>query len=280
MNICQFGNAAWGFRNLELSEQLKITHSMGLHIHELGIANAPLDLSLDADKNALDSVKALYQKYDIQLLCAATGNDFSCASDQDAEKVKRVTDLCAYLGIRYLRIFAGFSAANEVCGARWDQMVCALNQCAEYAKERGVTLAVETHGGVNSFPGGEVEHFMSVTTDENMLARLKSELNPSITFLYDPANLYAVGEKHPNKIYRLLENRVSYVHLKDFKTMPSGHKKPAACGESDMDWGEILCGLRNFKGVMLFEYEIPENLEAGLIKSYQYIKKELETCLK
>lgn len=271
-----FGNAAWGFRELELEEQLKITHKMGLRVHELGIANAELDLPLDADNAALDEVKALYKKYNIMLLCAATGNDFSCGSDADVEKIEKVTDICAYLGVKYLRIFAGFSAVSEVKGERWNMMVLSLNRCAEYAKGKGVTLVVETHGGVDGFDGGEVEHFMSVTTDEETLARLKCELDGTIAFNYDPANLYAVGHKHPNKIYSLLKDRVAYVHLKDFKTMPSGHKKPAACGESDMDWSEILSGLRDFDGAMLFEYEIPESLEEGLINSYNYIKKELE----
>lgn len=269
----KFGNAAWGFRELELEEQLKITHKMGLKIHELGIANAETDVKLDASDAELESVRKLYEKYQIELLCAATGNDFTCGNNDDVAKIKRVTDMCAVLGVKYLRIFAGFSHKEEVTGGRWDMMVESLNTCAEYAKEKGVVLAVETHGGVDGFDGGEVEHFNSVTTCTDTLKRLLDELDKSIMFNYDPANLYAVGHKDPNEVYGLLRGRVAYVHLKDFKTMPSGHKKPAACGESDMDWSKIAVGLKDFDGSLLFEYEIPSDLEDGLKRSYEFAKK-------
>lgn len=269
----KFGNAAWGFRELELEEQLKITSGMGLKIHELGIANAETDIKTDASDAELESVRALYEKYGIGLLCAATGNDFTCGNSDDVEKIKRVTDMCAVLGVKYLRIFAGFSHKEEVTGKRWKTMVESLNRCAEHAKKRNVTLVVETHGGVDGFDGGEVEHFNSVTTCADTLKRLLDELDESIMFNYDPANLYAVGHSDPSEVYELLRGRVAYVHLKDFKTMPSGHKKPAACGESEMDWKKIAAGLKGFDGPLLFEYEIPSDLEDGLKRSYEFAKK-------
>ena len=269
----KFGNAAWGFRELELEEQLKITSGMGLKIHELGIANAETDIKTDASDAELEGVRALYEKYGIGLLCAATGNDFTCGNSDDVEKIKRVTDMCAVLGVKYLRIFAGFSHKEEVTGKRWKTMVESLNRCAEHAKKRNVTLVVETHGGVDGFDGGEVEHFNSVTTCADTLKRLLDELDKSIMFNYDPANLYAVGHSDPSEVYKLLRGRVAYVHLKDFKTMPSGHKKPAACGESEMDWKKIAAGLKGFDGPLLFEYEIPSDLEDGLKRSYEFAKK-------
>ena len=269
----KFGNAAWGFRELELEEQLKITSRMGLKIHELGIANAETDIKTDAADAELEGVRALYEKYGIGLLCAATGNDFTCGNSDDVEKIKRVTDMCAVLGVKYLRIFAGFSHKEEVTGKRWKTMVESLNRCAEHAKKRNVTLVVETHGGVDGFDGGEVEHFNSVTTCTDTLKRLLDELDESIMFNYDPANLYAVGHSDPSEVYELLRGRVAYVHLKDFKTMPSGHKKPAACGESGMDWKKIAAGLKGFDGPLLFEYEIPSDLEDGLRRSYEFAKK-------
>lgn len=269
----KFGNAAWGFRELELEEQLKITSGMGLKIHELGIANAETDIKTDASDAELESVRALYEKYGIGLLCAATGNDFTCGNSDDVEKIKRVTDMCAVLGVKYLRIFAGFSHKEEVTGERWKTMVESLNRCAEHTKKKNVTLVVETHGGVDGFDGGEVEHFNSVTTCADTLKRLLDELDESIMFNYDPANLYAVGHSDPSEVYELLRGRVAYVHLKDFKTMPSGHKKPAACGESGMDWKKIAAGLKDFDGPLLFEYEIPSDLEDGLRRSYEFAKK-------
>jgi len=105
----QFGNASWGFRETPLEKQLEITSDMGLETLELGIANAPNDLPLDVTDKELENVKKLFKKYNVKLLCAATGNDFTEGNDGDTDKIKRVTDICAFLGVKYLRIFAGFS---------------------------------------------------------------------------------------------------------------------------------------------------------------------------
>lgn len=58
-----YGNASWGFRELELEEQLKITAEMNLSVLELGIANAPKDLPSDASDSEIENVKNLYKKY-------------------------------------------------------------------------------------------------------------------------------------------------------------------------------------------------------------------------
>ena len=40
----EYGNAAWGLRELPLEEQLKLTQAMGLHLLELSIAKYHLSL--------------------------------------------------------------------------------------------------------------------------------------------------------------------------------------------------------------------------------------------
>ena len=61
----KFGNAAWGFRETPLEQQLKITSDMGLRVLELGIENAPNDVKIGDDTKA---VKELYRKYGIELM--------------------------------------------------------------------------------------------------------------------------------------------------------------------------------------------------------------------
>ena len=273
MNKNNFGNAAWGFREMDIESQLKITSSMGLDIHELGIANAPLDIPLDVSNERLDEVKAAYEKYNVRLLTAATGNDFTNSNTDDIDKVKRVIDICSYLGIKYLRIFAGFSPIEEVVGKRYDIMVGAINLLADYAASKSVVLAIETHGKPDEYENGEYEHYNSITTDPESIKKLLNDFDCRVMFNYDPANLYAVGIKNPDSVFRIIKDRVAYVHLKDFKKMPSGHIKSAACGESGMDWNDIMKGIDDFNGPMLFEYEILEDLEDGLKKSFDYIMK-------
>lgn len=267
----KFGNASWGFRETPLEKQLEITKRLGLDVLELGIANADNDLPLDTSDADLDKVKALYEKYGIELTCASTGNDFSCGERGDVEKIKKVTDMCAKLGVKYLRIFAGFSPVAEVVGARWDNMIECLREVGAYGAEKGVYMVVETHGGVNGFDDG-VEHFKSTSADPETMYKMMSELPEEIKVNFDPANLWAVGVTHPETVYNELKDRVAVVHLKDFAPLPSGHIKPAACGDSDMDWSAILKALADFDGPALFEYENVEDIEEGSARCFDYIK--------
>ena len=268
----RFGNAAWGFREMPLEEQLKFTHEMGWDILELGIANAPMDLSFSADEEQIEAVKNLFYKYGVKLLYASTGNDFTTGDRQDVEKIKRVCDICKKLGVKYLRIFSGFSPVEEVVGSRWDTMISCLREVDAYAQSQGVYLVIETHGGVNSFEDG-VEHFMSTSSHPATLIQMLKELPETIRVNFDPANLRAVGIIHPEEVYEACKERVSMVHLKDFVPLPSGHMKPAACGDGDMDWERILTALNGYDGAALFEYENPEDVKEGTKRCYDYIKR-------
>lgn len=266
----KFGNAAWGFRELPIEKQLQVTHKMGLKVLELGIANAPKDVPLSISDEDIENIISLYDKYDIELSCAATGNDFSNGDKNDVKKVKKVVDICNKLGVKYLRIFAGFAPVEEVVGARWDNMIECLKEIAEYAEDKNVYPVVETHGGVNGFDDG-VEHFLSTSSDEETLYKMMSQLPENIKLNFDPANLWAVGNKHPENVFKKLRERTAVVHMKDFAPLPSGHIKPAACGESDMDWNAILDELKDFEGAVLFEYENTEDIEVGSVKCLNYI---------
>lgn len=264
----RYGTAAWGFRELPLEKRLEITKRLGLSIYELGIENAPTDVKLG---DSVEEIKALFDKYGIELVCAATGNDFTNGNKDDVEKIKKVIDMCAELGVKYLRIFAGFSPVEEVVGKRWDVMIEALTEIGNYSKDKGVTLAVETHGGVNAYDDG-VEHFYSTSTKPEALKKMMEQIPKNVGFNYDPANIYAVGIKEPDEIYQMIKDRVAYAHFKDFADLPSGHLLPAACGESDMDWKAILNGIGERDMIALFEYEIPDDLEEGIKRCADYIK--------
>ena len=264
----RYGTAAWGFRELPLEKRLEITKNAGLTIHELGIENAPTDVKLGDD---VEKIRALFEKYGIELVCAATGNDFTEGSKNDVEKIKGVIDMCSQLGIKYLRVFAGFSPVADVVGKRWDVMIEGLTEIGNYSKDKGVTIAVETHGGVNAYDDG-VEHFYSTSTKPDVLKKMMEQIPENVGFNYDPANIYAVGIKNPDELYQIIKDRVAYAHFKDFVTLPSGHLLPAACGESDMDWKKILDGIGDRDLVAVFEYEIPDDIAEGIKRCYDYMK--------
>lgn len=275
MNI-KTGAAAWGMRELALEEQLKMCRELKLINLELGIANAPKDLPEDASDEQICEVVELYQKNGITLNCAATGNDFTVNDQQEIrlqiEKIKKVITICQKAGIRYLRIFAGFSPAKEVTGARWEHMIEALNETALYAQKNHVVLAVETHGGVNGYEDG-VEHFASVTTELGTLTRMLEEIDENIFFVFDPANLVAAGHPEISEWYELLKDRIAYIHAKNFARLPSGYLDPSAVEKGIFDWEKFLPQLSEYSGEFFIEYEKPETIYEGMRESIVSLKK-------
>ena len=269
-----YGCAAWGLRETPLEEQFKLTKELGLDYLELGIANADMDIPADADSNILSKVEKLYVKYGIEPFCAATGCDFTVEKQDcldNVVKIKKVIDICEFLRIKYLRIFAGFSPVEEVVGEKWNVMIKCLNEIAEYSSKTSVIPVVETHGGVNGFEDG-VLHFRSTSAEKDALKKLVSQVSERIQFVYDPANLYAVGYD-PAEFYNIIKGRTAYAHFKDFAPLESGHILPAACGESDMDWKSIFKAMEGFDGPVFIEYENVDEVREGIERSLKYLNK-------
>ena len=269
-----FANAAWGFRETPLEEQFRITADMGLSILEIGIANADGDIPLDVSDDELLKVKEMAKSYGVNILAAATGNDFTTGSE-DVGKIKRVIDICSTVGIPNLRIFAGFTPLEKLTEEAIECAKNALFEVCVYAYEKNVTPVIETHGAVDCYDDGVV-HIMSSTTDLKTLKDILNSLPDNAGICFDPANLYAVGIKKPEEFYNEIKNRVVYAHFKDFKPLQSGHIKPSYCGDSDMDWDAILRAMKEFDGFCAFEYENTEDIKDGLIKCSDYITERIE----
>lgn len=264
MDRKNIGSAAWGFRALELPEQLALAEKLGFATHELGIANADTDIPADASAETVARVKDLYERHGLRLCCAATGNDFT-GDDAYAqlEKVKTVIGLCRNLGVEKLRIFTGFTPVSQMNEEKWQTLIFCLQEAAAVAENCGVTLCVETHGAVEALGPG-VRHIRSTTTQPEDLGRVLAAAPVSIVF--DPGNLNAVGED-PAAFLDAVKDRIGYVHLKDFAPLGGGALRPCAVGDGATNWAALKEKLTALDVPLLYEYENIEDLEAGLIKS-------------
>lgn len=279
MKEIRIGAAGWGFREMDVPRQLDVVKELGLHSLELGIANAPKDVREDAAVEVLEQIRSAYVQRGISLEFAATGNDFTLAEEAlveaDVKKVLRVVDICSFLGIRCLRIFAGFSPYGEVDEMRFQRMIRALNLVTRYGKDQGVTAAVETHGGVAGFSDG-VLHFHSVTTEITCLERLVKETDESLKFVFDPANLDAIPGADGKEVLELLGPRISYVHVKDFVRLPGDHLRSAAMGEGRADWKGMIKQVLRWTGDLMIEYEETEDIRDGTRRSRDFLERILE----
>lgn len=270
----ELGLACWGMRELELRQQLELCARLGVRLTELDIANAPGGLSLACGAKELQQTARLFEAYGIPPRYAATGNDFTMADGGEVsaqiEKVRQVIEICEGLGIGFLRIFAGFSPAQEVTEERFGRMLDALETVCRYADSRKVRLVLELHGGVKPWGTG-VTHFHSVSTRWDMAERLWREGPEELLFLLDPANLCAVGED-PVRYYELLKGRIAYMHAKEFVRLSDGGLAPAACGAGTFDWKAFFENTGDFDGPVLIEYEQTQDVEEGMRASLNCLR--------
>lgn len=260
----QIGAAAWGLRETPLEAQFALCRELGLQQLEISIANGDGDfLQTGASAKDCARVRELSAQYGIGIKCAATGNDFTVPDyPQQVEKVKDAIRIAHECGCQFLRIFAGFSSDSVVNGTCLSNMLDSLRICADYAAQLHLTLAVETHGGVNNF-GNAIMHVASITTRANTWPPI---LATGCKMLYDPANLDAVGQADPVAFYRKFAADIAVIHLKDFKAVPGGWL-PAACGEGGLNYPELLNAISAFTGPVLLEYENPEDVADGFRRS-------------
>jgi len=270
----QLGMAAWGLRETPLEEQLALTKKLGVEVLELGIINSPGDLlSAKAGDRELEEVKHVFARFGRTPVCAATGNDFTLPEEQcraGLAAARKAVEWAGVLKIRYLRIFAGFIPKEELTADRRTLLLDCLTEVAVAARDRGVTLALETHGGVQR-KGQGVLHTPSIATDPKTLDGML-EAVPGLRLCFDPANLHAVG-MDPVKFYRCYRERIATMHLKDFVRNSDGTLRPGACGDGGLTWPELLKVVEEFDGPALIEYEVPSDVAEGMRRSLDFLQE-------
>lgn len=268
----RLGLAAWGLRETPLEEQLALTQELGVDVLELGIINSPGDLlSAEAGVRELETIRNLFDRYGRTPLCAATGNDFTLPEEQCRAGLAAARKAIVWAGvlkIKYLRIFAGFIPKEELTAGRRDLLLACLSEVAATAKDCGVTLALETHGGVVR-KGQGVLHTPSVATDPGTQDWML-EAVPDLRLCFDPANLHAVG-MDPVKFFRRYREKIATMHLKDFVRNPDGTLRPGACGDGSLLWPELLEAVAGFDGPALIEYEVPSDVAEGMRRSLDFL---------
>ncbi len=272
----RFGLAAWGLRDTPEEKKFALAAELGVELLEISIAGYPKDfLQIDAGEKEIREEKRLAAEYGIQLSCACAGNDFTGEDvEEQIRNVERVLKIASRLGVGQLRIFAGFASDSLMDADRTENMLSALRIVREKADGTGITLAVETHGGVIC-EKGVVRHYASAATRPDFWKRM---LETGVSILFDPANLCAAGAVDPADFFHCFREKIVGMHWKDFVGIPGG-VRPAACGEGMVDWPRLLEATRSFEGPVLIEYEPVEDVADGMRRSLAFLREnERKLC--
>lgn len=222
---------------------------------------------------------------EVSALCGDMGGyGFEIEEDNPLriEKTKRIIDLAVEFGSAVVTTHIGVIPQDENC-ERYRVMLQALTECGLYAKDKGVTLAIET--------GPEKAAVL-----KGFLDRTQGGVGVNL----DPANFVMVTGQDPVEAVYLFGKSIVHTHLKDGKKLNSaltpeevyhafavgGVEALNACegfaelpiGTGDVDWVRYLKALREigYKGYLTVEREAGENPTEDIAEGVRFIRKLLQ----
>lgn len=242
------------------------------------------DLDLDGIELAdihFPTTDALYLR-DLKKLCTdlqltiagiAVTNDFGPREKRalETERVRQWCDVAAYLGAPVVRVFAGWvppqrmeQDAGRIVGFMrkilgqptantrrlWSDITWALRQCADYAAERGVVLAVQNNRADGVV--GSAQQLEQCVHDVG---------SPWLRICLDPADLAdrAGVEAAMNRVVQ------THARLRDIRDDGS---------DASIHWPELLRMLKlgRYRGFVLLDYEGIEDPETAVPRASRYIR--------
>ena len=117
------------------------------------------------------------------------------------DEARRFIDLAEALRAPYVRVFGN----NYVSGVPRDAMLAhiaqGLRELGDYARPRGVTVLIESHGDFTDSP--------------SLLDVLRQADSPAVALLWDAHHTFVSGKEQPEETVLQLGRYIRHTHLKD-----------------------------------------------------------------
>ena len=221
----------------------------------------------------------------VSALCGDMGG-YGFEIEQDnalrVEKTKQIVDLAVEFGASVVTTHIGVIPADK-SEPRYKVMLNALTECGLYAKEKGVTLAIET--------GPEKA--------KTLLAFLE-DTRGGVGVNLDPANFVMVTGQDPVEAVQLLKNYIVHTHAKDGVMLKANDPtevyhafaeggvdalnacegfKEVPLGEGQVDWKNYVAALKEigYNGFLTIERETGEKPQEDIRLAVNYLKKVFNT---
>lgn len=238
--------------------------------------------TLTEEKKA--EIKKLLKENNLEVsaLCGDMGGyGFEIEKDnaERVEKTKRIIDLAVEFGAKVVTTHIGVIPSDKT-EPRYSVMLNALTAAGLYAKEKGVTLAIET--------GPEFA--------KTLLAFLK-DTKGGVGVNLDPANFVMVTGQDPVQAVELLKDYIVHTHAKDGVKISDdmtptevyhafavgGVDALNACkcfkevplGEGQVKWKEYLSALKGigYDGYLTIERETGDDPIGDVVYGLNYLRK-------
>lgn len=181
---------------------------------------------------------------------------FSEILEEELFRIRKGADFAAQLGAKHLVVGGGAKRTTLATEEDYGRLAESLNCVVKIAEERG--LAAHYH-----------PHLTTMAETPEQIRRVFALSN--IQFCPDTAHLAAAGGK-PDELILNHADRISYVHLKDFRSHPFAF---LPLGEGELGMEKILRALItiNYSGWLLVELDSYDDPKAGAQKSLRYLNQ-------
>ena len=175
---------------------------------------------------------------------------------------KRYIDLARQLYCPYVRVFPNNFSKERDKAETMSLISKGLLELGEYAKNRKVTVLMETHGDVVKI--------------EDILRIMQSAEHPNVGLIWDPANMWTITREAPAEAYTQLKKYIRHTHIKDAKLV-DGKLQYTLLGQGEVPIFEAVDALSKggFNGYYSFEWEKlwhPEIAESELALAHYPVK--------
>lgn len=217
---------------------------------------------------------------EISALCGDMGGhgyEIEADNAERIEKTKAIIDLAVEFGTSVITTHIGV-IPDDRNHPRYQVMLNALNACGSYAKEKGITLAIET--GPETAP--TLKMFLDDTTG-------------GVGVNLDPANFVMVTGQDPVEAVELLGKYIVHTHVKDGKLLKKTDPKiiydcfaeggiealniadyfiETPLGEGDVDFPKYIAALQKvgFDGYLTIERETGADPAADIVIARDMVK--------
>ena len=275
-----------------ITDCFKTTHEEGIRqAAALGLDGVQIYATTGEFSPALSQEeKARYQKalqengLVVSALCGDMGGYGFEREEDNAERIKKtkqIIDLAVEFKTKVVTTHIGV-IPDEKTHPRYEVMLAALTECGLYAKEKGVTLAIET--------GPE---------KAKTLLAFVQDTKGGVGVNLDPANFTMVTGQDAVEAVYLLKDYIVHTHVKDGKMLDKNQNPTDvyhafavggvdalnACkgfaelpiGEGDVDWDNYLKALKEigYDGFLTIERECGEDPAADITAATKFIKNKL-----
>ncbi len=216
----------------------------------------------------------LLEKHGLKMAAFSTNTMFTgedaAEREENVKMALRALDHCEELGAKMMRIFGGYAAKDDDLVMKREWVVSSIKQFVGVAEEKGITLAIENHGGM---PG----------TAEEVIEVIQGVGSDNLRAAIDIGNFLIAGQDSLEGTQKLA-HLCTHVHAKDFKLLQDPPKegsrakaalKSTVIGEGDVKVAECLKALRDagYDGFISVEFEAFDvDSREGIRRSVKFVE--------